>query len=295
VQPIYKPSHISGVAYFYSSKSLLDSTMRLRSQLLWLVHETFLEHMLRRVYQSWKWNVPLIFLGQTAKMEILYDRRTIEYAKRFLKPDSTILDVGANNGSVLSRLMRVSPKGRYYAYEPIPFFVNYLTKKFPGAVVKDIALSNRTGFANFSNTFGSPALSSLDETRIKSIGVPFKVIQVKTDTLDNQFANIESLSFVKIDVEGHERQVIEGGLATIKRHLPFMVIEISKDSEAFIRKALIEIGYDVSNLLNERDLKILNKGHSTDDVLRGHGYFKASPNSCYTKSDSGKSNSEENF
>jgi FkbM family methyltransferase len=221
--------------------------------------------------------VPLVFLGQTAKMEILYDRRTIEYAKRFLKPDSTILDVGANNGSVLSRLMRVSPEGRYYAYEPIPFFVDYLTKKFPRVVVKDIALSNRTGFANFSNTFGSPALSSLDEVRIKSIGVPFKVIQVKTDTLDNQFVNIGSLSFVKIDVEGHELQVIEGGLATIKRHLPFIVIEISRDSEAFIRRALSEIGYDVSNLLNEKDLKMLNRGRSANDVQRGYGYFKASP------------------
>ena len=267
----------SHVFCFYGSKTLLGLSMRFRTQLLKLVHQTFLEHMLRRVYQTWKWNVPLVFFGQSTKMEILYDQRTIEYAKRFLKPDSTILDVGANNGSILSRLMKVSPRGKYYAYEPIPFFAEYLTKRYPKAVVKNIALSNQFGFANFSYTFGSPALSSLDEFRIKSLVVPYKVFQVKTDTLDNQFENIETLNFIKIDVEGHELQVLEGGFATIKRHLPYIVIEISKDSEKLIRKALGDIGYEVSNLLSEKDLRILNKGRSTDAAERGYGYLKASP------------------
>ena len=267
----------SHIAYFYSSKTLLGLNMMFRTQLLKLVHETFLEHMLRRVYQSWKWNVPLVFLGQKTKMEILYDRRTIDYAKRFLNPDSTILDVGANNGSILSRLMKVSPKGRYYAYEPIPFFVEYLTKRYPKAVVKGIALSNQSGLANFLNTFGSPALSSLDDFRIKIIGVPYKVIQVKTDTLDNQFENIDTLNFIKIDVEGHELQVLEGGLGTIKKHLPYIVIEISEDSEKLIRKTLGDIGYEISNLLSETDLRMLNKGRSTDVAERGRGYLKASP------------------
>jgi len=173
--------------------------------------------------------------------------------------------------------MKVSPFGSHYAYEPIPFFAEYLFKRYPRAVVKEIALSNQSGFTSFSNTFGSPALSSLDNARIKSIGVPYKIIQVKTDTLDNQFESVDKLDFIKIDVEGHEIQVLEGGLRTIKQHLPYMVIEINRESENFIRSALVELGYEVSYLLNDKDFKLLNKGSSTESAKRGRGYIKATP------------------
>lgn len=251
--------------------------MAFRSKLLKLVHETHLEHMLRGIYQFWKWNMPLTLLGETTKEEILYDRRTIEFAKNGLKPDSVILDIGANNGSILSRLMKVSPFGRYYAYEPIPFFAEYLSKRYSRAVVKEIALSNQSGFTSFSNTFGSPALSSLDHNRIESSGVPYRVIQVKTDTLDNQFEKIDALDFVKIDVEGHEIQVLEGGIETIKRHMPHIVIEINKESEKYIRKVLERIGYEVSFLLTNNDFVLLNKGLTIQSKWRGYGYLKASP------------------
>jgi len=251
--------------------------MAFRRKLLKLVHETFIEHILRSAYQSWKWKMPLPLLGETTKEEILYDRRTIEFAKNCLKPDSTILDIGANNGSILSRLMKVSPFGLYYAYEPIPFFAEYLSKRYSRAVVKEIALSNRSGFTSFANTFGSPALSSLDHVRIETIGVPYKVIQVKTDTLDKQFESIDSLDFVKIDVEGHEIQVLEGGIETIKRHQPYIVIEINKESEKYISKLLESIGYEVSYLLTKKDFRLLNKGRTIQSTQRGYGYLKASP------------------
>jgi hypothetical protein len=44
--------------------------------------------------------------------------------------------------------------------------------------------------------------------------------------LDGQ--NLRGIGFIKIDVEGHEEKVIRGGLETLRREKPVLVIEIEK-------------------------------------------------------------------
>jgi hypothetical protein len=50
--------------------------------------------------------------------------------------------------------------------------------------------------------------------------------RVATSTADIQLAGIESLSFVKIDVEGTELSVIRGMTAILERHRPPMLLEV---------------------------------------------------------------------
>ena len=252
--------------------------VQIRRVMLSFLHETFLEHILRSAYQKIKWSLPIEFMSKSTRVEIMYDRKTLEFAKEILLDDSTVVDIGANNGSMLSRLIKLSPQGIYFAFEPIPFFARYLKIKYPNVDVREIALSDTTGSVDFVNTYLSPALSSLDYGRIESLNIPFKVFTVASDTLDNQFLGVEKVDFIKIDVEGNEFKVLSGAVDTLSKFSPYLVIEVSQSSEGKIRDFLVGLSYEVTYLLDDKDLiklRRLNRGLNAG--RSGLGYIKAVP------------------
>ena len=81
-----------------------------------------------------------------------------------------------------------------------------------------------------------------------------KSIKVKTITLD-QFASEQSinrLDFVKIDVEGKEVQVLEGGQETFSRFTPALVLEVGCEEEND-RKRIADLlrswGYSITGII----------------------------------------------
>ena len=84
----------------------------------------------------------------------------------------------------------------------------------------------------------------------------FRTFSVNVKKLDNfQFEN--PISFIKIDVEGHEVEVIEGAIATINRNKPILLVEIE---ERYSKKKVIDtikfvnaLGYK-SYYFNEKEL-----------------------------------------
>jgi len=54
----------------------------------------------------------------------------------------------------------------------------------------------------------------------------YKILDVKVDTLDNQLKNFDKkIDLIKIDTQGSEYQILEGGMETIKRDMPFLFLE----------------------------------------------------------------------
>jgi hypothetical protein len=54
-------------------------------------------------------------------------------------------------------------------------------------------------------------------------------VHVRVRTLDDICAGAESrVSFIKIDVEGHELKVLRGGVETLRKHRPNLLIEIEQ-------------------------------------------------------------------
>jgi hypothetical protein len=52
-----------------------------------------------------------------------------------------------------------------------------------------------------------------------------RVAEVKVQAVRLDDLEFDGVSFIKIDVEGHEEAVLRGAAATIERHRPFMLIE----------------------------------------------------------------------
>ena len=75
---------------------------------------------------------------------------------------------------------------------------------------------------------------------------------VKLETLDHycESHQINRLDFIKIDVEGHEFKTIRGGIETIKRFRPALLIEMTPEIQSTnIINEFIDIGYQVKMII----------------------------------------------
>jgi FkbM family methyltransferase len=165
------------------------------------------------------------------------------------------MDIGANMGEwSLHMAKMVGGNGRVFCFEPIPSMVQALEKtiainNFSQVSISECAISNKTGHSQFSIPFDKdnqaiPFWSRLvlgeEFATPKWIDNPWakvattKTIEVQTTTLDRFTSekSITKLDFIKIDVEGHEKYVIEGGQKTLKTLKPAIILEAANEETA---------------------------------------------------------------
>lgn len=128
---------------------------------------------------------------------------------------SLVLDIGANIGVYAVYLSKLTSISRIMAFEPAPDTFELLQRN---ARLQDhsrieccnIALSERkgtTGFSVFGDLAGNNAIES---TLVTAATGDSRTIKVKTARLDDEIDDRGKTFICKIDVEGHEMQVIEG-------------------------------------------------------------------------------------
>ena len=159
--------------------------------------------------------------------------------KRLVRPGTVAVDVGAHFGVYsLALARRVGKRGRIISVEPITEDARMLeraarTLRLPISVV-EAALSNTEGEA----TLRVPLLGGAQKTALSTLereaqaagatGVEERTVPLRT--LDRVLEDIDlPVSFIKIDVEGHELSVLEGAKATLAQHRPNLMVEINDD------------------------------------------------------------------
>jgi FkbM family methyltransferase len=143
-----------------------------------------------------------------------------------LRPDSCVVDVGANVGTVLEEVVRLAPQGRHVAYEPIPELHDDLVRRFPGVDVRRAAASDEAGASSFSHVTAEPALSGLLRRDDLPPGIgEVREIEVRLERLDDALPEGFAPALIKIDVEGAEVKVLRGARETLAAHRPLVVFE----------------------------------------------------------------------
>jgi FkbM family methyltransferase len=142
-----------------------------------------------------------------------------------LGSDGTYVDVGANRGQILREAVRVAPRGRHVAFEPIPAVAHDLAGAFPSVDCRQLALGASPDVAQFCHFRKLEGWSGLRRSpEISDERGDPEYISVRVSTLDSELDD-RVPSVVKIDVEGAELDVFEGGRKTLTNAKPLVIFE----------------------------------------------------------------------
>lgn len=150
----------------------------------------------------------------------------LHFIKNNYPQQNEILDIGANIGNHTLFFAEFLDCKKIHSFEPVPINLKVLKKNIEKygdkCICYDVALSDHSGHSPLYNSqkenYGGFSLHSY------SNGVSFLVgEEIKVKTLDSfEFNNI---TMIKIDVENHEIEVLEGARDTLLRNKPIIFIE----------------------------------------------------------------------
>ena len=187
------------------------------------------------------------------------NQREIELISKISKKNKVFLiDCGCNYGFYSFYTASLSDRNSVIAIEASPttakdFEKNLNLNKFNNIVLKNCAVSDNDDIAINFNESKNDWESSLTHSEF----VESKVSKIRTQKIDtiikDEKLNDYSL-LIKLNIEGHELQALEGAKNTIEKYKPIIIIELStyifnKNDKAFDRLKffLTEFDYSIYN------------------------------------------------
>jgi FkbM family methyltransferase len=167
--------------------------------------------------------------------DYFYNKKIITFLKNNnLTKINLIIDVGAHKGESINLFLRNMIVKRIISFEASPLNFkcleknkNYYTKKFPNTeiTIENIALSSEDKIITF-NQFDESSSSTMNDINeeskyfkkkfsllnFKNKKKIYESFEIKTETLGNYMEqnNLKRVSFLKIDTEGYEYEILKG-------------------------------------------------------------------------------------
>jgi len=179
-----------------------------------------------------------------------------------------IVDIGANDG-MYSLAARVANKeAKLVCAEPLDFVLERLKLNFAENNVSDIdlqelAFSNYTGSAEMFVPVNADYIRSatVNDNLLDRPPEAIRKVDIEVKRFDEYFAEQDfgGLDLVKIDVESHEPEVLEGFGELLEQYKPTLLIEVSYERvPELLNKILERYGYlyfniDENNGMRQQD------------------------------------------
>jgi len=214
-------------------------------------------------------------IGHDINLDGLYEKdfllTLVDWLHKYHKNAFTgsVVDAGANIGNHSVFFSKHFKK--VYGFEPNPKTYSLLkinTETKPNIFIKKLGLSNKKKIAKFvvskTNMGGSKLVDRLTEG----------TIDIKLSTVDYEVDyNNENITLLKIDVEGHELEVMQGSKNLITMHKPLIIFEqqLSDFPKNFmkIKKFLLEVNFSKFGIIKRKSyLPILNKSWINKFIFR---------------------------
>lgn len=193
--------------------------------------------------------------------DIQYLRRYTRYEPdlwlipNYCRQTARAIDVGGNMG-LFARWMG-KHSGQVECFECNPQLFPHLRKVLPGNVaLHQCALSSAPGRTSLRFDPANTGIGTIEERNLLTDNPGIrnvKTVEVEMRRLDD--FSFASVSFIKIDVEGHEMEVLMGARELLMRNRPTLLIEIEErhcpgNLEA-VPRWLRQFGYDAHVLGRE--------------------------------------------
>jgi FkbM family methyltransferase len=173
-----------------------------------------------------------------------------DFIARVAEPAGRMLDIGCSFGFyALSYAQAAGPGSRVWAFEPTPETCALLREsirlnQFAQVTLLETAVGAESGRCRLM----SEASSELN--RVDAERGTLDVAMAPLDVLAAEHG-FDAVDFIKLDVEGHEAQVVRGGRAFFAQQSPLVMLEIKAASSVDYSAAsmLEELGYALYRLV----------------------------------------------
>jgi FkbM family methyltransferase len=165
-----------------------------------------------------------------------HDKGGIAYIIASVNKGQTVLDIGAHKAGYLYFFVKqVGVEGKIFAFEPQTNLYQYIKKikelfRWDNVTIEHLAISDSNGSTKLfipknNDTKSSSPGATIVEHKWSSDYSTTEI--VSTETLDSYCNRLNiTPTFLKIDVEGNELRIFAGGIETIKKCKPKILVEI---------------------------------------------------------------------
>ena len=155
----------------------------------------------------------------------------IKFLIKNLKENDVFYDVGANYGFYTILAQELISNGEIHSFEPNPNIFPLLLKnaqpeKFKNTFLNELALSDKDGCLEFYNRFNQRHSGDSSLVKHEHFKGKYKIIKVKSSTLDTYFLNNKKPTIMKVDIEGGEPYFLKGAQNFLKENQPAIIMEI---------------------------------------------------------------------
>ncbi|MFN5910311.1 MAG: FkbM family methyltransferase [Bacteroidota bacterium] len=212
---------------------------------------------------------------------LLYDLGLLRNDKRFkyhyavkklIKPEYTVVDIGANLGYFSRNFARLAHRGKVISIEPVPQFfeiLDHFMRKYPNSERYNVALGNEEGSitmvlpkSNGMIRTGLPHIAESEEE--KKLHDTREVKIVKGSAL---LSKLDRLDYVKCDIEGYELNVFLEIWPLIEKFRPVVQLEIAEKNREEMLTMFGRLNYQQFGIVNFKLIEEYGSQQEEGDYL----------------------------
>lgn len=200
-----------------------------------------------------------------------WEKASLKLWIELVKHSNTVLDIGANTGVYSLVAATINSKAKVYAFEPVKrtselFKQNLELNPQLNIELIEKAVSNKNAIATFYDLpTDSQYSASLNPDMLASFSnrISYDVETIRLDSFDD--LKHKKIDLIKLDVEMHEPEAIEGMIELLRKNQPTLLIEIlSSEVAEKVEQLLGELNYICFSLDEENEPKYIERIQQSD-------------------------------
>ena len=226
----------------------------------------------RRITQEYPYNVDSFNLTSEGKIEfanwsnplvkpVSIDQPLVDFFKKFIQKGDLVIDIGANIGdTTVPMALAAGASGLTLGFDPNPLVYKILKKNASlnpdkqRIIPLQHAITVREEeffYVSSEASFGNGGISSTEKSHHGKFVYPEKIkgINLEQYLESNHPDQVSKLTFIKVDAEGYDKEILKSISGLLKKHQPFIIAESFGKSSASEKAELFDVvhklGYEV--------------------------------------------------
>lgn len=206
-----------------------------------------------------------------------WEKESIKLWAKLCRKSNVVIDIGANTGIYSLLAKSVNPKTTVYAFEPIErifkkLIYNNSINNFD-IKCEQCALSNYNGKGIIYDSSAEHMYSVTVNKNMTPNNKKVKEVEIDVCTLSFYFNRhaIKNVDLIKIDVETHEPEVLEGFINKLYKYKPALLIEVLDDEKGKEIETLVEeipyLYFNINEKTGVRQVEMITQSDSFNYLL----------------------------